>query len=178
MQLKLLAITAIVAMMAIAALGCDTDDIRQSRQIQATVSAGAFNAVPPYQPQAFAARENINWYLKETEDRHTWYVYAFSGGSDKPLFYVVSDMKPMNICISITAPDRVINGTLRSAPALDGVYYGGAGCDAYYMRDAITGGFIELAGRQFSTVSSKVPLFVETDVRRLIPGDSIPDVEE
>ena len=38
---------------------------------------------------------------------------------------------------------------------------GGAGCNAYYMRDAATGGFIELAGGTFSLVSSKTPLFLE-----------------
>ena len=111
-----------------------------------------------------------NWYLQETEGRHTWYVYALSQ-SGEPLFYIVSDMKPRNICISITAPDRLDTSgsgrVVRSAPALDGVYYGGAGCDAYYMRDATTGGFIELAGRSFTLLASKTPLFVETDIRRL-----------
>ena len=56
---------------------------------------------------------------------------------------------------------------VRSSIALDGVYYGAAGCDAYYMRDANTGGYIELAGRTFTLVASKAPLFLETDVRRL-----------
>ena len=93
----------------------------------------------------------------------------------EPLFYIVSDMKPRNICVSITAPDRLAGSSsgyaVRSAPALDGVYYGGAGCNAYYMRDAATGGFIELAGDTFTLVSSKTPLFLETDIRRLEPGN-------
>ncbi len=150
------------------------DDSEQSRTAQDESSLRAFSAVPPYIPNEYTAREDINWYLQETEGRYTWYVYALSM-TGEPLFYIVSDMKPRNICVSITAPDRVErftggNRAVRSAPALDGVYYGGAGCNAYYMRDAATGGFIELAGDTFTLVSSKTPLFLETDIRRLEPG--------
>ena len=162
-----------VALFALAVVACETtpSDTQLSRQAQQESSGRAFTAIPPYIPTEYTAREDINWYLQETEGRHTWYVYALSF-TGEPLFYIVSDMKPRNICVSITAPDRVdtLNNVLRSAPALDGVYYGGAGCNAYYMRDAATGGFIELAGDTFSLVSSKTPLFLETDIRRLEPG--------
>ena len=94
----------------------------------------------------------------------------------EPLFYILSDFKPMNICVSLTSPDRVVGGTnskvTMSAPALDGVYYGGAGCDAWYMFDATTGGMIELAGSTFTLVSSRVPLYLETDIRRLSPVET------
>lgn len=162
-----------VALFALAVVACETtpSDTQLSRQAQQESSGRAFTAIPPYIPTEYTAREDINWYLQETEGRHTWYVYALSF-TGEPLFYIVSDMKPRNICVSITAPDRVdtLNNVVRSAPALDGVYYGGAGCNAYYMRDAATGGFIELAGDTFSLVSSKTPLFLETDIRRLEPG--------
>ena len=85
----------------------------------------------------------------------------------EPLFYVVSGIKPMNICISITAPDRRVantNGAVGlSAPALDGVYYGGAHCNAYYFQDVATGNFIEIAGDGYIMVTSKYPLGIETD---------------
>ena len=164
--------------LALSLAACQTtttpSDTQLSREAQQEASSRAFTAIPPYIPTEYTAREDINWYLQETEGRHTWYVYALSF-TGEPLFYIVSDMKPRNICVSITAPDRVGGGTtggwlLRSAPALDGVYYGGAACNAYYMRDAATGGFIELAGDTFSLVSSKTPLFLETDIRRLEPG--------
>ena len=159
---------------ALAACNVPPSDTQLSREAQQESSGRAFSAIPPYIPTEYTAREDINWYLQETEGRHTWYVYALSF-TGEPLFYIVSDMKPRNICVSITAPDRVDGSTstsriLRSAPALDGVYYGGAACNAYYMRDAATGGFIELAGDTFSLVSSKTPLFLETDIRRLEPG--------
>ena len=170
---RLIAIIALT-LLALAVVACETrpNDSTISRQAQQEASGRAFTAIPPYIPVEYTAREDINWYLQETEGRHTWYVYALSF-TGEPLFYIVSDMKPRNICVSITAPDRVdtLNNVVRSAPALDGVYYGGAGCNAYYMRDAATGGFIELAGDTFSLVSSKTPLFLETDIRRLEPGN-------
>ena len=159
----------VIALIATSFAACGTNDSRLSREAQDASSERAFTAVPPYIPNEYTAREDINWYLQETEGRHTWYVYALSM-TGEPLFYIVSDMKPRNICVSITAPDRVSTNGVRSAPALDGVYYGGAGCNAYYMRDAATGGFIELAGDTFTLVSSKTPLFLETDIRRLEPG--------
>ena len=158
---------------ALAACNVPPSDTQLSREAQQESSGRAFSAIPPYIPTEYTAREDINWYLRETEGRHTWYVYALSF-TGEPLFYIVSDMKPRNICVSITAPDRVDGSSsgyaVRSAPALDGVYYGGAACNAYYMRDAATGGFIELAGDTFSLVSSKTPLFLETDIKRLEPG--------
>ena len=173
MKARILGIIAAALLLAAFVACNEPDDSAQSRAAQDESSLRAFSAVPPYIPNQYTAREDINWYLQETEGRHTWYIYALSM-TGEPLFYVVSDMKPRNICVSITAPDRVDSrGTnvVRSAPALDGVYYGGAGCNAYYMRDAATGGFIELAGDTFTLVSSKTPLFLETDIRRLDPGN-------
>ena len=168
-----LLLIAAAAGVALAACNVPPSDTQLSREAQQESSGRAFTAVPPYIPSEYTAREDINWYLQETEGRHTWYVYALSF-TGEPLFYIVSDMKPRNICVSITAPDRVDGSSssyaVRSAPALDGVYYGGAACNAYYMRDATTGGFIELAGDTFSLVSSKTPLFLETDIKRLEPG--------
>ena len=173
MKARIIGIIAVALLIAAFAACSEPDDSAQSRAAQSESSLRAFSAVPPYIPNQYTAREDINWYLQETEGRHTWYIYALSM-TGEPLFYVVSDMKPRNICVSITAPDRVHTGgtnVVRSAPALDGVYYGGAGCNAYYMRDAATGGFIELAGDTFTLVSSKTPLFLETDIRRLEPGN-------
>lgn len=164
----------LMTVLTIALMGCaltpQQNDLERSNEIQQDVLQNAFDSVPPYQPNDFAARKAINWYLQETESFDTWYVYAVNR-EGIPMFYVVSDFKPQNICVSITAPDRLHDdydwGATISAPALDGVYYGGAGCDAYYMRDATTGGFIELAGQTYTLISSKNPLFLETDVQRL-----------
>ena len=176
---KLAALVACVAMFGmVAACASTPDDLKVAATTQSEVMTAATQAVPAYQPGDFPAREDINWYLQETEARTTWYVYAINR-EGRPIFYVVSDMKPRNICISITAPDRIVDrhegDVVVSAPALDGVYYGGAGCDAYYLRDATTGNFIEMAGQTFTLISSKVPLRLETDwetVPQLLEADT------
>ena len=123
-----LVILLVIALLGLVLMACEPrppDDTHLSRQAQEESSGRAFTAIPPYIPTEYTAREDINWYLRETEGQHTWYVYALSF-TGEPLFYVISDMKPRNICVSITAPDRVAYGTngnvLRRAPALDGAY--------------------------------------------------------
>lgn len=164
MRVLLIALAGLVALTLMGANCRAQGDLEVAREVQQDVMKRAIAAVPPYHPQAFPAREDINWYLRETESRDTWYVYALNRDG-QPIFYVVSDMKPRNICIHITAPERRIRGyeVTVTAPALDGVYYGGAGCDAYYLRDAATGNFIELAGQTFTLLASKTPLSIETD---------------
>ena len=168
MKSALIGVSAVLLVLTLTASSCESkpDDLAVARETQREVMGSATEAVPPYLPTEFPAREDINWYLQETEQRATWYVYAINR-EGRPIFYVVSDMKPRNICISITAPDRRVAGSqgnvVMSAPALDGVYYGGAGCDAYYLRDAATGNFIEIAGQTFTLIASKVPLRLETD---------------
>ena len=159
----------VIMVIGLIAMGCDTveDDRRVSQITQENVMDRAIKAVPPYIPNAFPAREDINWYLTETETRDTWYIYALNKDG-LPIFYIVSDMKPRNLCTSITAPDRRVYGSsgsvALSAPALDGVYYGTTNCgDTYYFRDVTTGNFVEIAGQSFTLISSKYPLNIETD---------------
>lgn len=155
---------------------CDgkDNDQKAGEEKQQAVMARAINAVPAYVPSEYTAREDINWSLQETEGRHTWYVYALSMDG-QPLFYVISDVLPRAKCVSITPPDRFRNksghsGVVMSAPALDGTYYGGGGnCDVYYLRDAQTGGYIQLTSRSMTIIAAKVPLSIETDRLRLEP---------
>jgi len=171
MAITFIAMAVVVFTLFVVITGCTSaSDISVSRQVQQDVMVKANAAVPAYQPNVFPARQSINRYLRETEKDGEWYTYALNMLGE-PLFYIISDYKPINICISLTAPDRLANhsSVAISAPALDGVYYGGAGCNAYYMFDANTGGMIELAGDTFTLVSSRVPLFLETDIRRLTP---------
>lgn len=109
----------------------------------------------PYVPTESAMRETVVRRLQDTESHHEWYVYVLAM-TGEPLSYIVSDAKPMNVCISISPPDEAVVAeggrtaadeiVVLSAPAGNGLYYGGAGCNSYYLFDAITGGQIELSG--------------------------------
>ena len=143
----------------------------RSKELQQTIGTVAFEAVPPYQPQEFSIREDINWYLEETEGRHTWYTYALNYLGE-PLFYVVSDMRPTNICVNITSSEEIVNipqhpDLVVQAPSLNGVWRKGGACDTYFLRDVSTGAYIELSGSAFSLITSKQPLLLETDIVRL-----------
>lgn len=169
MKFRLVTSLLAVLLISLLAMACQMkeNDRVVAERTQADVMERAVSAVPPYRPTQFPAREDINWYLRETESRDTWYTYALNMQGE-PLFYVVSDMKPRNICVHLTTPDRVVDvpgepDLVMSAPALDGVYYGNSGCQTFYLRDAATGNFIEVSGNTFTLVSSKVPLAIETD---------------
>ena len=157
---------ALLLCLVLTAASCEPDDLTAARETQQAVMSTAVNAVPPYQPTEFPAREDINRYLRETETPGEWYTYALNWAGE-PIFYVVSDGKPRNICVSITSPDRYITNSggavVLSAPALDGVYYGGANCNSWYLWDASTGNYIEVAGQAFTLLSTKAPLRLETD---------------
>ena len=154
-----------------ACFGTDSSTQQRSKELQQAIGNSAFEAVPPYQPQEFSIREDINWYLEETEGRHTWYTYALNYLGE-PLFYVVSDMRPTNICVNITSSEEIVNITHQSdlvvqAPSLNGVWRKGGACDTYFLRDVSTGAYIELSGSAFSLITSKQPLLLETDIVRL-----------
>lgn len=144
---------------------------KTSTDIQREQVKTAFDAVPAYQPTTFSLREDINWHLRETEGRHTWYVYALNYVG-APLFYVVSDVRPTNICVNITAAEEInrVRGygtAVTTAPSLNGVYRKSGACNTIFLRDATTGGLIEISGTTFTLISSKQPMFIETDLRRL-----------
>ena len=154
------------SLLAMSCMSSEKDDLAVSRETQQEIMAHAINVVPPYQPVDFPAREDINRYLRETEQASEWYTYALNWQGE-PIFYVVSDSKPRNICVSITAPQTRIGSAVLSAPALDGVYYGGANCNSWYLWDTTTGNYIEVIGQAFTLISTKVPLRLETDLTPL-----------
>ena len=176
MRNKMVAIPAFLFLLAItvAVVACEptNDDAVVSQATQQSVMSRANAAVPAYQPSTFPARETINRYLMEIERPGEWYGY-FLNIHGEVIYYMVSDFKPQNICVSLTSPDRLAgqyrDSSVITSPALDGVYYGGANCNAYYMFDATTGGMIELAGDNYTLITSRVPLFLETDAMRIIP---------
>ena len=170
LKIGLVALVAAIAV-AITAVACETaPGGKKSHEVQGTVLERAQLAVPAYEPQEFSIREDVNRYLQETEGRHTWYTYALNYLGE-PLFYIVSDMRPTNICANITSSDTIIyrNGAyaVATAPSLNGIWRKSGACDSFFMFDATTGQYIEISGTAFTLISSKQPMFLETDLRRL-----------
>ena len=177
-----LLIGAALITIALAALvGCDTgpkSDLQISAEKQGTVLERATRSVPAYEPTEFPIRESINWYLEETEKDSIWFVYMLSL-EGRAIFYIVSDILPLSVCRSITAPDRIVNPAGRdltdhviSAPSLTGTYGSSGECNDYFVRDATTGAFIKFAPGAASWIASNVPLNIETDLGQIVGGVS------
>ena len=152
-------------------IACDRDenDLERSENLQADVQQRAYDAEPPYEVSEFSIREDINWYLQETEGRSVWYVYALDYLGE-PVFYVVSDMRATNICVNITAPEIVVGRNSRAvitAPSLNGVYRKAGACSTFFLRDTTTDSYIEVSGSAFTLISSKQPLAIYRDVELL-----------
>ena len=148
-------------------------DEQVSKEIQQDVMSRAQAAVPAFQPQSFPSRTAINDHLKETEKPGVWYVYALAA-TGEPVFYLVSEHRAMNLCTSITSPERLVKGRrnsslVLSAPSMTGVYHGGSNCNSFFVKDVTTGGVVELSGGMLTFLSSRHPLFLDTDVRRIQP---------
>lgn len=158
-------------------------DTTVSKAAQRDVMSRAQSAVPAYLPNSFPSREAINDHLRETEKPGVWYVYALAA-TGEPVFYIVSAHRAMNLCTSITAPDRLVQGDrggswgdfVMSAPSMTGVYHGGSNCNSFFVRDVTTDSIIEVSGGMLSFLSSRQPLFLDTDVQRVQPVES-PDAE-
>ena len=166
-------VLALLVIGAVLLIACDVakdTPVQDSQQIQSEVLRNAFEAVRPYQPTNFPAREAINWHLRQTEQDRLYYVYMLNFQGE-PVFYIVSDIRPQNVCVGITAPDwrdwgggRNSAGAVnRSAPSLTGVYRGAESCSTFFVRDAATGSLLEISGGGFSIIASTVPLAIETD---------------
>ena len=162
-----------VALVVLLVLGsaCErTEQSNVSASKQHTIMERATAAVPAYEPNEFPIREAINWYLQETETTDVWYVYLLSM-QGRPIWYIVSDIIPMSVCRSITAPDRLQywNGRalVRAAPSMTATYGSQAECNDYFARDVTTGAFIKFAPGAATWIASSVPLPIETDLGRL-----------
>lgn len=97
-------------------------------------------------------RETINFWVE------TWgqnpgklsYVYLLASNGQMVGYFIFEGL-PVSYCASLTPTYRFErpyhgsgqNGHLVPAPAMDGVYYSGGQCQAYYGKDAVSGSYLE-----------------------------------
>ena len=151
--------------------GCiEEDSTTQGAIAQEDVMSRALADVPVPTVTQFTTRETVaRWVETANNPDQTHYVYAMLPGVGY-IGYYVADSAPVNICVSLTPPQRFYRAAntgerqLGAAPALDGVYYGGAGCEMWYFFDATTGAKIEMGG-QMAFFTTNLPL--DIDVPRL-----------
>lgn len=154
---------------ALIAVGCQEESsTRSGTKIQEQNMKNAVRALPVPEVRQFTTRKTIiRWVEHANEPDQTHYVYVMLPGVGYVGYYV-ADSAPVNICTSLTPPVRHYNDVgasgqapLGPSPALDGVYYGGSGCDKWYFFDVSSEAKIEVGGQMAFFVSTQ-PLSINT----------------
>lgn len=149
---RLLSIVALVALIALVAAGCGEDSAgnkatKNERQTQQNNYAKLASQQPAHTMAYSPTRETINFWID------TWskpgklaYVYLQAGNGQLVGYYIFKGL-PVSYCASQTPPYTFVNAHDNwwdePAPAIDGVYYSGGQCNAYYGRDASNNAYIE-----------------------------------
>lgn len=107
------------------------------------------------------------------------FTYILNNAGDKVGYYVLQG-PPVSSCAALTptykfvdvAGDGADTRYQVPAPSLDGVFYSGGQCNAYYGIDASTGSYLEFSiGGALNYLLSSQPLAIEADVKPLGPTD-------
>lgn len=110
-------------------------------------------------------RASINFWIKTwDEPGKLAYVYL-QAANGQLLGYYVFEGLPVSYCAGLTPSYRTIDqgdqgaDLVVPAPSVDGVYYSGGQCNAYYGKDATSGTYIEYtAGQGISALVYSEPL--------------------
>lgn len=113
-------------------------------------------------------RDTKNFWIK------TWgkkgalsYVYLINGNGEAYAYYIFQGL-PVSYCTSLVPPVQEYKvegdssgqaGVLGPAPSVDGTFSSGSNCDAYYGKDAVSGGYVEfIKGMGISMQISNHPM--------------------
>lgn len=113
----------------------------------------------------------VKWMERWSVPDKISYVYLMAD-TGQMIGYYTAQGRPVNICTFLTRPytwDRKNSNYdyhQVPAPALDGVYYGGGGCDSWYFFTADTDAFVEVGGGMKFFVTDQ-PLAVEVEELRV-----------
>lgn len=138
------------------------DNVRAQQNVIAEATA----VVPVPETDNYLARSNVAEYMKRMDDpAKTWYVYEL-GNDGSAIGYYVSRTYPQSICTFMTPPEEIrYSGNTHgntavtvTAPALDGVYYKGGGCETKFFFDVSSDAMILT---DLKLRASDVPLDIE-----------------
>lgn len=129
------------------------DTREKSSHAQESLMERATAETPVPKINHFVVRKAVAKWLKRNDvPNKLFYVYVMTP-MGQPLGYFVSQHYPVSYSALMTPPDTIVNGNWNgndhvvSAPALDGVWYGGGGAtDLWYFFDAETDALISLKG--------------------------------
>ena len=163
-------------------------DAAKQEQERQTQNYSSLTQTQPAGSMAYSPTRDTAAKFAETweEKGKLSYVYLIDSVGHQIGYYIFEGL-PVNYCASLTPPDKVevneghyegeFTATTRSAPAIDGMYYGNCNSNQYYGYDAVSGAYIEFTGGgSFNYLLSDQPM-TEVDSKPL--GDAtIENVEK
>lgn len=126
----------------------------QERDRQQTNYERLTAAEPALQAQDPMTRRTVNFWTETwgNEPGKLSYVYMMASNGQLIGYYIFEGL-PVSYCVSLTPTynferpyhDSGQNGHMVTAPAMDGVFYSGQGCNVLYGKDATTGSYLEFS---------------------------------
>lgn len=162
---RLIYISLALILAAVALSGCTTEN--DTAKAERTVRNSGYKQLAAQQPAHTMAyspsRDTINFWID------TWgkpgklsYVYLLASNGQMIGYYVFKGL-PVSYCAALTPTYDVYGSAdgnlVLPAPGVDGVYYSGGQCTAFYGKDATTNSYIEYTvGQGISALVYERPL--------------------
>lgn len=156
-------IVLLVLAVGLTACTSENDTAKKERGIRANGYAKLAAQQPAHTMDYSPSRDSINFWID------TWgkpgklsYVYLLASNGQMIGYYVFKGL-PVSYCAALTPTYDIYRsdqGNLAlPAPGVDGVYYSGGQCSAYYGKDATTGSYLEYTvGQGISALVYERPL--------------------
>ena len=160
---------AILTVVLLGAGSCDQETPQAAESQRQQSNYDRLTAEQPAQSADYSStRETINFWIDTwgREPGKLSYVYLLASNGQM-IGYFIFEGLPVSYCASLTPTyrwERRGNNTSNNweqvpAPAMDGVYYSGGQCQAYYGRDAVSGSYMEYTvGTGISALVYEQPL--------------------
>lgn len=149
-------IVSVIAIFTLIAVGCGTTE-SDAQKNEAKIRQSSYEKLAAGQPARAMSysptRDTINFWI-ETWDKPGKLSYVYLQASNGQLIgYYVFKGLPVSYCAALTPTYEFIDidgdgldkyaGPQVKAPSVDGVYYSGGQCNAYYGKDATSNSYIE-----------------------------------
>lgn len=153
---KLILLVVALALLAAACDGKEEPPASKQEQDKQTDNYSQQTETQPARGMGYSpTRESLNkWADTWEEQGKLSYIYLFDSESNLVGYYIFEGL-PVSYCASLTPPDKAetVDGldapdpaVVRTAPSIDGVYYGAANCQQLFGFDAISGAYLEFTG--------------------------------
>ena len=156
-------VTLLFGVLALTGCTSENDTAKNERAVRNNGYARLAKAQPAHSMNYSPSRDTINFWIDTwSKPNKLAYVYLLASNGQMIGYYVFKGL-PVSYCAALTPTYDLLkseNGNLMlPAPGVDGVYYSGGQCSAYYGKDASTDSYLEYTvGQGISALVYERPL--------------------